>query len=261
MRLTPKTVLYTLMALGILLMAVGSILGAMGGEEPVAPSVTDTGTVPEETPDSTPVEVTAEAKEAFYANVAFLGDSVSLKLRNYAADKGRIAEAKFLVAGSFGVSHGAKGTLNISYQGQELRPEDAIQLSGAQRVFIMLGINDVALYGVDKTMENWSTLLGNIREKNPTVEVYIQSIPPIAKGGEKNGLTNALVNKYNERLQLFCAEEGLMFVDTHKVLADEEGYLKKEYCSDNFIHLTDAGCEAWVEALYETASQVLRGIK
>ena len=39
----------------------------------------------------------------------------------------------------------------ISYQGKQYSPEDALEAAGVNKVIVMLGFNDIALYGIECT--------------------------------------------------------------------------------------------------------------
>ena len=156
-----------------------------------------------------------------------------------------------LCAGSyavrFAIANPNTAEITISYQGNKTRPEDAIAAIGAKRVFIMLGLNDIGLLGIDQTITNWGKLIKNIRAKCPDIEIYIQSGTPLYKG--KGSLTNANMDKYNVKLEQFCKDNGCFFVNVAEALKDSEGKLQKAYCSDEYCHLTNAGIEAWIKYL------------
>ena len=190
--------------------------------------------------------------EEFFGNAAFIGDSVTLKLRNYNAQTKILGDTTFLCQGSYSVDHAVNNTMMLSYQGEDISPQDALAACGADRVFILLGMNDIGLWGVDKTIENWGTLINNIREKNPGIEIYIQSGTPIYPAGEVGKLTNANMDAYNKRLQEFAEVNECYFVNVNNPFKDAAtGGLAKKYCSDEYVHFTDAACELWAKILMQ----------
>lgn len=203
--------------------------------------------------DNPPVgnSVATDASTAFFNESAFIGDSVTLKLRNYNTSKGVLGSTTFLCQGSYSVAHAVNNTMYLNYQGSETTPQDALAACGAKRVFILLGMNDIALHGIDKTMENWATLISNIRGKCPNIEIYIQSGTPIYLSGEIGSLNNANMDKYNVRLQAFAAENGCTYVDVNTPFKNSSGGLAGAYCSDEYVHFTDAACQLWVKILME----------
>lgn len=232
-------------------------------EEPTAEPTEETTTVPtEETTEepaqeSTPqvtVPVVQGGTEIFN-DAAFIGDSVTLKLRNYHMETGALGKTTFLCIGSYGVNNAVTNQLYLSYQGKDMTPQDALKACGAKKVFILLGMNDIALFGensINVAMDNWAKLLQNIREKNPDIKIYIQSGTPIYTNAQKGGLNNDRMDKYNEALKEFAAENGCEYIDLAPYLKDSTNGLKKEYCSDPDglgVHFTDAACELWINAL------------
>lgn len=205
-------------------------------------------------PVTPPPEVSAEAAD-YFDDAVFVGDSVSLMLSYYAADTGALGDAQFLVRGSYSVAHALNGTMLMTYRGAQLSLPDAIAATGAKKVFLMLGMNDIALNGIDATMESWDTLLWAIKKVCPEVEIVIQSMTPIYTGGEKGRLTNANVDTYNRRLKDFAEEKGYGFLDVASSMKDAAGGLAESYCSDQYVHLTQAGAAAWVKVLMAYATQ------
>lgn len=193
---------------------------------------------------------TAETVSAsFFDDAVFVGDSVSLKLSYYASSSGRLGSAKFLVQGSYSARNAVSNELLMSYQGKKLDLASAVAATGARKLFIMLGMNDIAIVGVEKTIQNWRTMLGRIFEKCPDIEVYIQSMTPIWTGGEVGGLNNDRADQFNEALKVFARENGYTYIDVASYMKDKTGGLASKYCSDNYVHITTAGASAWVSVL------------
>lgn len=210
-------------------------------------NVFDTGSV-SRSPVLSPPE-SFDGPSDFYNDAVFIGDSVSLKLSYYAAANSVLGSAQFLVRGSYSVFHAVNGTMLMTYRGQEMHLEDAIAATGAAKVFLMLGMNDIGAYGIDRTMQNWEILLGRIRDTVPDAQIYIQSMTPVWTGGEKGGLNNYNVDLYNQRLQAFAESNDCHYVDVASYMKDATGGLATEYCSDSYVHLTDSGASAWVAVL------------
>lgn len=197
---------------------------------------------------------------SFFDDAVFVGDSVSLGLNYYVSDQRNYGEclgqAKFLTSGSLGSGHAVAAvsseSLHPTYRGEKRRIEDSIAVMQAKKVFIMLGMNDIALYGIDKSLENYKELVDCIIEKNPGIQIYAQSCTPMAQGCERSMLNNRSIKKYNTALQTLCTQNGWNYVDVHSVVTDADGFLRSDYCSDPSsmgIHFTPTGCAAWVNYL------------
>ena len=191
----------------------------------------------------------ARVDSAFFDDAVFIGDSVTLKLSYYAASSGKLGKAQFLTRGSYGVAHSVMDTMLLTYQGQDMKVEEAINATGATKVFLMMGMNDIGLYGVDGTIENWGKLIERIKKNCPNVTIYIQSMTPIWTGGEIGDLNNANMDAYNARLEVFAKNEDVDFIDVAPYMKDATGGMATRYCSDNYVHVTDQGAAAWIRVL------------
>lgn len=238
-----------------------------GEEDP--PDATDTPDTGEEEP---PLEIVSgglpeseRVDPSYFDDVVFIGDSVSLKLEYYVRDQRKIDEnflgkAQFLTAGSFGYINALKpvseDSVHPSYQGTKMLLEDAIAACGAKKLYIMLGMNDIAGGRYDGTISNLSTEIGRILEKSPDVTFYFQSVTPRMEDSQTTKLNNEIIRTYNERLLQYCEENGYYFIDVYSALCDENGNLPAEYCSDPVstggmgIHFTNAACAVWLDYLF-----------
>ena len=197
---------------------------------------------------------------SYFDDAAFVGDSVSLKLSYYAMSTGKLGAAQFFTSGSLG-SGNALGeitdeSVHPAYQGTKMLIEDCIMNSGAGKVYIMLGMNDLAVYGIDGTIENYLELISRIKEKSPEVHIIIQAMTPMTDTSNILGssLNNEVIREYNLRLAEVAQEQGYSFLDVASVMYDEQNVsLNRDYCSDpdNMgVHFTEAGCVAWIDYLY-----------
>lgn len=189
------------------------------------------------------------AADKFYQDAVFIGDSVSMGLRTRAVAKGKFPGAKYLVRGSFGSGHAIKGTMLLTYQGKEMSPEDAVKASGAKKVFIMLGMNDLNIYGLKGSADNLMTLIKRIRKKSPNVKIYIQSMTPIVNGAERGKLNNTSIDEYNGILKSYAAKNNCIYVDVATNLKDSNNGLRPKFSSDNYVHLSAAGTDVWIATL------------
>ena len=57
------------------------------------------------------------------------------------------------------------------------------------------------------------------------------------------------MDKYNVQLQAFAQSNGCYYIDIATYLKDSSGSLAAAYCSDSYVHFTDAACAVWVKVL------------
>ena len=208
-------------------------------------------------------------EDSYFDDAIFIGDSVSLKLNLYVTKSRQsnstlLGKAQFLTAGSMGSGNALQEVSDDSihplYNGEKMSLADAVAASGAKKVYIMLGMNDLAVYGVDGAAANMETLLKGILEKTPDAQIFVQTATPLvkAKNVETNKLNNTNMRLYNEKLSEICASNGWYLVDVSSAVQDSEGNLNLSYCSDPDdmgIHFTDEGCDVWIDYLYTHTPQ------
>ena len=225
---------------------------------------------PAEAENTEPEQVTQAQAEKnspvsadWFDDAVFVGDSVTLGLSYYAEDNpGVLGGAQFFCAGSLGYESSLweldnEIAVHPYYEGEMVLSEDCAVITGAKKVFIMLGMNDVGLYGVDEAMEDCAELVGRILSKSPDVDIYLQSVTPILEGFDQGDLNNDTLREFNSMLKSFCEENGYTYLDVFSVMVDGEGNLNAKYCGDPEamgIHFNDAACQLWIDYLKENVS-------
>jgi lysophospholipase L1-like esterase len=200
-----------------------------------------------------------KVEPSYLDDAVFIGDSVSLKLKNIVTAKrksspGFFGKAQFLAAGSMGSGNAlepfSSSSIHPSYNGKKALLEDNVAEMGAKKVYIMLGMNDLAVYGIDKSVQNMDKLLSNIKAKSPNVIFYVQSATPMIEAKQMKKLNNASLAAYNVKLSELCKEKGYSFLDIASVMRDSKGNLLPAYCSDPDdlgVHFTDKACDVWID--------------
>lgn len=230
---------------------------ASGGPE--ATEATEDVTVPTPADQYGLVPQSAAVDKSYFDDAAFVGDSVSLKLSYYQAATGALGGAQFFASGSLSAGNAlwkvSSESVHPSYQGTKMLVEDCIAKSGAKKIYLMLGMNDIGLYGLEGSIENYKTLVERIKAKSPDVKIFIQSMTPMTTTSNIAGksLNNTKIKQYNQMLLDTCKEMGWYFIDVGSVMYDANGEaLLRSYCSDPDgmgIHFTNEGCEQWVQYL------------
>ena len=202
--------------------------------------------------------------DSYFDDAVFIGDSVTLKLRNYVKENHNagghvLGDVKFLAMGSMGSGNAMEKvtseSIHPSYQGQKMSLEDAVAKMKAKKVYIMLGMNDVAVYGAAGAAENLMKLVGLIRDKSPKAEIFIQTATPRIHGVDKKPGNKALFEYDLELYRLYreMKLDKVYLVDVAYVMRDAEGYLPDLYCSDPEdmgLHFSDEACAVWLDYLY-----------
>ena len=207
------------------------------------------------------------AKASFFDDAVFVGDSVTLGLKNIAtsqrnAGKNYLGKAKFLCSGSLGYSNSAWDTsdpksVHPKLNGKKVRVEDGVKTLGAKKLFIMLGMNDFAAYDHDVVIKKATALINKIIEKSPGIKVYVESVTPITADKQHGKFNNKNVDAFNAKLKAMCQKNGWTYVDINSQFKDENGNLHTSYCGDlngMGIHMAKKGCDKWVDYLIKKFS-------
>ena len=219
-----------------------------------SPSEASEGASSKAEESSTP---TGEPVDASWFNDAvFVGDSVTLKL-SYYADNGSLGDAQFLCQGSLSYYNAQwdldhEDEVHPTIDGVKYQVQDGIAELGSKKVFVMLGMNDIGLNGVDQSIVNMIALTDKIMEKNPGVTLYIESVTPMLVESQLSGLNNTSIKEFDEKLKTVCEEKGYHYLDIASAVDDGEGNLVPEYCGDPDamgLHFSDEGCDQWVTYL------------
>lgn len=190
--------------------------------------------------------------DSFFDDAVFVSDSQGLIFYNCVKYAGVLENAVHLCRNSYSIDSAAGDKMLLSWRGQNYPIEEAIEQTGANRVFFMLGINDVGHYSVDRMgelMEKWEIVIDRIQAKTPHVEICIQSLIPVWTGGETKDVNNEVVRAYNQALKELAEEKGCVFIDVAAYFVDSTGGLADPYTNDKYVHTNAAGVDTWVKVL------------
>lgn len=196
----------------------------------------------------------AERLAQYYGESVFIGDSIMLGFRNYSAKQtGFVHEIQFLAAGSYSAGNALKpvkgDNVHPKYKGKKYQVWDAVSMMGSKRVFILLGMNDIALLGLEGARDAYKEVIDKIIEKSPDVEITVISVTYTLKGEGTKGLNNTNIAKYNTLLKEMAKENGWEYLDLCTPVSDGKGNLAEGYCSDGFVHLSTSAYARWEKEL------------
>ncbi len=129
---------------------------------------------------------------------------------------------------------------------------DAITKLKPAKIFIMIGVNDIArnMTTVEITA-NYRTILERIRTESPKTKVYIESVLPVnpATGMALNHTNKTgQIMELNGKLKELATEFGGTYIDLFSVMADPDNHLPRKYSIDG-LHLSYEGYRVWTEAI------------
>ncbi len=211
-----------------------------------------------------------QVDDSYFNDAVFIGDSISYGFELYVTEKRAngetvLGEAKFLTSGSLSYGNSlwdvSDESVHPTYNGVKMKLEDAIAQIKPGKIFILLGTNDVALYGVEQTIANADTEISRMLEASPGAEIFIMSTTPKYSPAESDvdgALNNADIDALNVAMRNFAVEKGYNFMNIAPLFKDETGGLAADYCSDKEgmgIHFTSAAYDIWLNFLYSYGKQ------
>ena len=218
-------------------------------------------------PDPIPAVPTREPEEGgYFDNALLVGDSIMEGIRQYVAvrrQEGEMLGSARFVTTTMGISLAdlvgdRDNGVRFSYQGEEKPLEDIVAETAPRRVFLLLGLNDLASAAdpvVEDVVNRYTRLIMNLRSACPGVEFIIITVPPKVASQWLPDYTanrhfgNELIKEFVTELKLACSAWNIPYVDAYESLKNEGGALPDDYCRDGYIHLSHQGAAVVVEAL------------
>lgn len=197
---------------------------------------------------STILEESEDAGQDYVDETLFLGDSNTARMYrmfDYCTYDNAI--------GSVGMSARSLATYAcVQLQGYSnyVTMAKAVSLMQPRRVILTFGTNDLSpSYSTESFIENYEEGIKTIVEAYPSVDIIVNSIPPLGQKHSNQNLTQTQVDEYNKALVEMCKENDWKFLNSAEVLKDTStGYAKSGYVeSSDGIHLTKAAMEELFE--------------
>lgn len=116
--------------------------------------------------------------------------------------------------------------------------------SKPDKIFIMIGGNNILNRHEGVLLGDISTIVDRIRETSKNTRIYIHSLLPI-----KDNSANALIESYNNQIQSLCAAKDVKFLSIYSLFKSSPTIINPNYYIADGIHLTDAGYKAWANAI------------
>lgn len=200
-------------------------------------------------------EVDMEAPCTYFENAAIVGDSINYMLLQCESKGDYLGNMLFLTRGGVSLNGFVRRFKNLYYQGREMNLEDVIAESQVDRMYILIGSNDIAEPSQRTVFfENWDIMLERIREKSPDVEIVLISNIPRSEGKEYNDL----IEEYNTKMRQYAKENGCMYLDLYYYIQDHCKQIPKSYNLDGY-HLNDTGYMNYMKVLRYYAQYELEG--
>lgn len=207
----------------------------------------DENTIDAERYSGTILTETADAGLDYVHETLFLGDSNTARMyRQFGEITGCSLDNAI---GSVGMA--ARSLANYAcvkfagYSNYVTMPQ-AVALMQPKRVIITFGTNDLdGSTGAERFIEVYTKGIEAVQNAYPSVDIIINSIPPLGKQHSNQSLTQSQVDAYNQAIVQMCEDHGWKYLNSAEVLKDNNtGYAKDGYVVSDGIHLTEAAMQA-----------------
>ena len=217
-------------------------------------------------PKRLPPEVDLEVPCTYFDNAALVGDSISYFLMQHEMQTNYLGNMLFLARGGISMNGLVKYFKNVFYKGSERYLEDAVSQSGVDRVYFLMGSNDIQSRTQRPFLrDNWGILVERIREKSPDVDIVLMSNIPLydeepkfTTNDEAVKTHNDMIVDYNLWLRQFAADNDCLFIDLYQYVEDHVGNMAEIYSQGSY-HMNKAGCLNWMKILRYYAQYELEG--
>lgn len=138
----------------------------------------------------------------------------------------------------------------INMNGEKLTVMKALSKIKFNKVYIMLGINELGWAYSDIFIKKYAEIVDYIKEINSEAQIYVQSILPVSyeKSSSDKIYNNNNISNYNKLILEMTKDKQVYYLDVAEDIKDEDGNLPVDASLDG-IHLKKEYCQKWFEYL------------
>ena len=188
--------------------------------------------------------------ESYLNGALFIGDSRTVALQMY----GGLVNSNFFVNTGMNIWKVMESQI-ANVNGQNMTVDAALQVAKYDKIYIMLGINEVGTGTPDTFLQQYCVVINRIKQLQPQAVIYIQSIMHVtqSKDDANTSVSNVNINARNEKLKTLADNVSVFWLDENEVFdLAGTGKLNPEYTSDG-VHLKAKYIQVWVKYLLSHA--------
>lgn len=184
--------------------------------------------------------------EEYFQDAVFIGDSRTDGFRLFSGPPA----ATYYTANGLKVDTIFTKEVVETGDGEKITIIAALQQKPFQKVYIMLGINELGWAYSSLFIQKYGEVITTIKNNLPQARIYIQSLLPVSKQRSLSDkvYNNARISEYNELIKQMAAEKKVYYLDVAQGVADAEGNLAGDASADG-IHLQKEYCDRWLDYL------------
>lgn len=190
--------------------------------------------------------------DSYFSDALFIGNSRTVGLSLYGSMP---SDTTFYATVGMNIYDLLNSTAQVPpEEGPEQSFESLISSRQFGKIYIMLGINDLATGTSESFAEYYKEIVDHIHAAQPNAIIYIQSIINISAERDAQGdaIQNSNINEKNALLSQLANNDYIYYLNVNEVLIDSNGFLNADYTSDG-IHLGGGSLSLWEDYLYSHA--------
>lgn len=192
-------------------------------------------------PDSSAIvqKMADPVDDSYFSDAVFIGDS---RMQGFQKASG-ITQGTFFTSVGMNLSKMAKEAIIPAYDGSNITVAAALSGGTYNKIYIMLGANDLGEYDWNHFYEGFIAVTKRFREIQPNAVIYVCSCIYVDESKVTTSyVNNTNVEKINSLLLQICEEQGYHYIDFNEFLTNGYGALKSEASSDG-VHLYGEYCQ------------------
>ena len=128
------------------------------------------------------------------------------------------------------------------------RLEDTVNNLSINKIFIMIGYNDLKFRENHEILNNISLIISRVKAN----KVFVQSLLPVDSNRKK---TNKRIRKLNHEIKLIVESKGLKYIDLYSEFVDKKGGINPNYTFDG-THPNFIGYMVWFSMINPFISEI-----
>ncbi len=192
---------------------------------------------------------TADAGISYIENTLFLGDSNTARfLKVINPETKKTYSFRENTIGVVGMGIDGISTLPcMDFSTGRYTMPKSVSILQPERVIITMGTNNLSGENTDYTgfIERYTAQIKAIQSAYPSVDIIVNSIPPIARNTSYYNVKMKQIDAYNKGIAEMCEKNGWKYLNSSEALIDSStGYAKSGYMVSDGLHLAQQGLTA-----------------
>ena len=187
--------------------------------------------------------------EEYFSDALFIGDSRTVGM----FQSHLLPQAAYYAKTGIGIGDILTERI-VNEGGVMISVTEALRRHSFGKVYIMIGINDIARGDVEWFTEQYKKILATVRQTQPDAVIYIQgNIPMSYRTQDLDGaLNNRNLSQRDKASRELADSEHIFYLDISSIYADANGHLASAYTRDG-LHVCTDDYPLWVDYLLQHA--------